>query len=105
MRLSIEGLIGWNKEKTLAIDDGIELGNVYSGGDDDIIDSNNPMHGVKIRKPSAVPLPPLDWDGYNKKEYKGAKKQKLKELADMSKYLRSVSGGEKVADGVAVCNE
>jgi len=107
LRISFVDLIGWNKETPLTLDDGqngIELGNVYSGGDDGIVDSNNPMHDVVVKRPSAVPYPPLDWDGYEKKEFKGAKKHKLKELEDWSKYLRYVSGSAKGAETTEVDN-
>ena len=85
---------GGGKEKNLAIENnddiGLELGNIYSGGESGIRNSNNPLHEVK--RPSGVPLPPLDWGGYEKKEFQGAKKQKLTEFKEMSKYLRSISG-------------
>ena len=72
----------------MTIDDGqtgIELGNIYSGGEHGSGNRNNPMHGVEIpspstvpvKRPSGVPYPPLDWDGYDKEEFREAKKQSI----------------------------
>ena len=87
---------GWDKETPITIEDGkengIELGNVYSAGEGGITNSNNPIHTLK--RPSGVPLPPLDWDGYEQKEFKGLKKKKIREVENMNSYLRSVSGGD-----------
>ena len=86
--------LGWDKDAPLAIGEGqeneIELGNIYSGGGDNLSNSN-PLHS---RKPSAVPLPPVDWDGYEQKQFKGLQQKKIDEVANMNKYLKSVSGGE-----------
>ena len=47
--------LGWRKEKPLAIDDGqkgIELGDIFSGGEDGSRTSANPLHR---NRPSSVP--------------------------------------------------
>ena len=40
--------LGWNKEKPLAINDGLEIENIYSGGEDGSKNRSNPMHGVAV---------------------------------------------------------
>ena len=82
---------------------GLELGDIYSSVDE-TRNSENPLHVVPIpiaiKRPSAVPLPPLDWDGYEKKEYQETKKQKLKEIRVMKNYLRAVSGERPIEESL-----
>jgi len=82
---------GRRKDRPSAVDDGqggLELGNIYSGGEDGSRTRVNPM---SVKRPSDVPLPPIDWEGYKTKEYKHAKAYKLKQEEDMKKYNQQVA--------------
>jgi hypothetical protein len=62
----------------------IKLGEIHRQQDhDDLVDGKNPMRPVvreeRFEKKIRVPLPPIDWDGYNDPKYKMHKKLKEEE--------------------------
>ena len=80
-------------------DGGIELGDVYKNsgkavGKEEFKGSENPMRFDTLADKIGVPGPPEDWAGYAKKEYKGQREMKKKELEIIRKFEVGKGGGE-----------
>jgi len=95
--------LGWERDRPLAINDGqssIELGNIYSGGEDGNGLSANPIHnipGESVERPSGgEQFPPLEFDrsnGMAKQDDRSNNTEKTTEKSLSRQVARSVSGG------------
>ena len=86
-----------NEAPRIEQDGGIELGDVYKNsgkavGKEEFKGSENPMRFDTLADKIGVPGPPEDWTGYAKKEYKGQRGIKEKEMEVIRKY-ESREGG------------